>query len=205
MEENKESILRGYPNVISYECSKKIIKQMERNICKITVGENQGTGFFCKIPFPDLNNMLSVFITNNHIINKELLYKDNLIIEINIEEENNIRKLNLNNRMKYTNEEYDITIIEIKNEDEINNYLELDDNIINDIINNINKNKNYIDETIYIIQYPKSKLSVSYGILNQIYEYKKYNSNHKCSTEGGSSGSPILNINNKLIGIHKEG
>ena len=70
MEENKESILRGYPNVISYECSKKIIKQMERNICKITVGENQGTGFFCKIPFPDLNNMLSVFITNNHIINK---------------------------------------------------------------------------------------------------------------------------------------
>ena len=161
----KENILTGYPNVISYECSKKIIKQMERNICKITVGENQGTGFFCKIPFPDLNNMLSVFITNNHIINQELLYKDNIIIEINIEEENNIRKLNLNNRMKYTNEEYDITIIEIKNEDEINNYLELDDNIINDIINNINKNKNYIDETIYIIQYPKGQLSVSYGIL----------------------------------------
>ena len=111
MAENKESILTGYPDIISYECGKKIIKQMERNICKITVGENQGTGFFCKIPFPDLNNMLSVFITNNHIINQEILYKDNLIIEINIEEENNIRKLNLNNRMKYTNEEYDITII----------------------------------------------------------------------------------------------
>ena len=205
MSENKESILRGYPNVISYECSKKIIKQMERNICKITVGENQGTGFFCKIPFPDLNNMLSVFITNNHIINKELLYKDNLIIEINIEEENNIRKLNLNNRMKYTNEEYDITIIEIKNEDEINNYLELDDNIINDIINNNNRNDKYKDKTIYIIQYPKGELSVSYGILDNIYEDKKYNFNHKCSTEGGSSGSPILNINNKLIGIHKEG
>ena len=86
--------------------------------------------------------MLSVFITNRHIINKELLYKDNEIIEISIEEENNIRKLNLNNRIKYTNEEYDITIIEIKNEDEINNYLELDENIINDIINNNNKNKN---------------------------------------------------------------
>ena len=103
MSENKESILRGYPNVISYECSKKIIKQMERNICKITVGENQGTGFFCKIPFPDLNHMLSVFITNNHIIDKELLYKDNAFIEIDIEEKNNTRKLNLNNRMKYTN------------------------------------------------------------------------------------------------------
>ena len=126
-EELKESILTGYPNVISYECSKKIIEQMERNICKIKIGEEQGTGFFCKIPFPDLNNMLSVFITNNHIINQELLNKDNIIIEINIEEENNIKKLNLNNRKKYTNEEYDITIIEIKNEDEIKIYLELDD------------------------------------------------------------------------------
>ena len=204
MDDNKESILRGYSNVISYESSKKIIKQMEKNICKIMIDEKQGTGFFCKIPFPDLNNMLSVFITNNHIINKELLYKDNSIIEIYIEEENNIRNLNLNNRMKYTNEEYDITIIEIKNEDKINNYLELDDNIINDILKNDNNNIDYKDKTIYIIQYPKGELSVSYGILDQIYEDKKYNFNHKCSTEGGSSGSPILNINN-LIGIHKEG
>jgi len=114
MVENKETILTGYPSIISYECSKKIIKQMERNISKIKIGKEQGSGFFCKIPFPGLNNMLSVFITNNHVINKELLFKNNAFIEINIEEENNIRKLNLNNRMKYTNEEYDITIIEIK-------------------------------------------------------------------------------------------
>ena len=39
--------------------------------------------------------------------------------------------------MKYTNEEYDITIIEIKEEDNINHYLELDDIILNDILNNI--------------------------------------------------------------------
>ena len=205
MAEKKESILTGYPGIIPYECSKKIIKQMERNISKIKVEDEQGTGFFCKIPLPYLNKMLSVFITNNHVINKELLYKNNTIMEINIEKEKNIRKLNLNNRIKYTDEEYDITIIELKNEDEINNYLELDDNIINDIINNNNKNKNYVDETIYIIQYPKGKLSVSYGILHNICEDKNYNFIHKCSTEGGSSGSPILNINNKLIGIHKEG
>ena len=84
-------------------------------------------------------------------------------------------------------------------EDNINNYLELDDNIINEL------NEEYIDKTIYIIQYPEGELSVSYGILDNIYIDKKYNFNHKCSTKGGSSGSPILNIkNNKLIGIHKE-
>ena len=84
-------------------------------------------------------------------------------------------------------------------------YLELDEDILNEIINNDDLNEDYIDKTIYIIQYPEGELSVSYGILNKIYEDKKYNFNHKCSTRGGSSGSPILYKNNKLIGIHKEG
>ena len=57
--------------------------------------------------------------------------------------------------MKYTNDEYNITIIEIKEEDNINSYLELDDTIMNDVLNNKNKNKEYIDKTIYIIQYPE--------------------------------------------------
>ena len=204
MEEQKESVLNNYPNIISYECSKKIIEQMERNICKINIGEEQGTGFFCKIPFPNKNQMLPVFITNNHVINKDILNKDK--IELDIKKEKAIKEIKLNNRMKYTNEEYDITIIEIKEEDNINNYLELDDIILNDIINNKNKNESYKNETIYIIQYPENKLSVSYGILDNIYEDKKYNFKHKCNTKGGSSGSPILNINNnKIIGIHKEG
>ena len=64
MEKKNESSLTGYPNIISYESTKKIIQQMEKNISKIKIGKGQGTGFFCKIPFPDLNNMSSVFIIN---------------------------------------------------------------------------------------------------------------------------------------------
>ena len=64
--------------------------------------------------------MLPVFITNNHIINNHLLYKDNETISIKIKEDNDIKKIPLNNRIKYTNEEYDITIIEIKESDNIN-------------------------------------------------------------------------------------
>ena len=99
----------------------------------------QGTGFFCKIPFRDEYNMLPVLITNNHVINKNILNENNKRIDIDIQEENNRKKLNLNNRIKYTNKEYDISIIEIKEEDEINNFLELDINILNDILNNNNK------------------------------------------------------------------
>ena len=161
-EEIKESILKKYPNVIPFDCTKEIINQMERCICKIKVGEEQGTGFFCKIPFPNKDNMLKVIITNNHVINSDTLYKKDEEIEIYIKEESDIKKLNLNHRIKYTQsqKEYDITIIEIKEEDKINNYLELDDNIINDVINNNNKNVEYIDQTFYIIQYPKRRIII---------------------------------------------
>ena len=136
MEAKKESIINNYPNVISYECTKKSLEQMEKTICKIFIKNIQGTGFFCKIPFPDKNNMIPVFITNSHIIDNNSLYNENAIIKIDIKEETIIKEMNLNNRMKYINEDYDITIIEIKEKDNIKNYLELDDIIIDDIINN---------------------------------------------------------------------
>ena len=212
MEEFNEDQMIGHPDTISYECTKKIIEQMERNICKIKLEKKEkqgGTGFFCKIPFPDKNNMLSVFITNNHLINENELYKSNTEkIKMYIEEENKERILNLKNRYKYTNSEYDTTIIEILEEDNINNYLELDDKIINDILNNRNENIKYLDKSIYIIQYPKGDLSVSYGIIKNIDDPEKgknHHFNHNCTTTKGSSGSPILNLNNKLIGIHKGG
>lgn len=203
-----ENSIAGLPKVIPYEAFNKTKEQMEKCICKVKIGKTIGTGFFCKIPFPDRNNMIPVFITNNHILNRALLYKNNTDIKIYIKEDTDIKILtNLNNRLKYTKDEngYDITILEIKKEDNIKNYLELDETIISNIIKGENRVKEFEDETIYIIQYPKGKLCVSYGILNRINELKKYDFFHKCSTDEGSSGSPILNLNNKVIGIHKSG
>ena len=67
MEGHIESFLTGFSKVITYDCTKKIIRQMKKYIFKIKIGQTQGTGFFCKIPFPDKDNMLPVLITNNHI------------------------------------------------------------------------------------------------------------------------------------------
>ena len=205
MAEINETALDGYPNIIPFDSSQKIIEQMKKDICKIKIGEEQGTGFFCKIPFPNSYNMLPVFITNNHVINEDFLFKDNNKFTVRIKEEKKEKEIYLNNRMKYTNKDFDITIIEIYEKDEIKSFLDLDDKIINDIIDDTDENHEFVDETIYIIQYPEGQLSVSYGILQKIFEDKKYNFIHKCSTRRGSSGSPILNSKNKIIGIHKKG
>ena len=195
MSEIKEKKLNNYPEIVSLESTEKIINQMKKNIFKICLNDgSKGTGFFCKIPFIN-ENVLNALITNNHVINLEM---EKITISINNDKE--IKVIELNNRIKYTNKEYDITIIEIKEKDNINNYLELDENIMKK-----GSNKLYINNTIYIIQYPGGKqLGVSYGILYKIFEDKEYNFNHLCCTEEGSSGSPIINIiNNKVIGIHK--
>ena len=200
-------ILSGYPGLVSYESTQEIIHQMENCICKIKVENGQGTGFFCKIPFPDKFKFLTVLITNNHIIGEELLHQENAKIYYEIKQETTIKEISLNNRMKYTNRELDITILEIKENDGITTYLELDDNIIEDIFKESNINKEYMYNSIYAIQYPQGKLSVSYGVLKQLSEEDRpFLFAHKCSTTAGSAGSPILNIyNNKVIGVHHSG
>ena len=100
----------------------------------------------------------------------------------------------------YLGPKYDTTIIQIFSSiDKINNFLEIEDNLF------IEKSDNfYQNQSIYIMQYPRSqKVSVSYGILNNITDHDIFN---LCCTEVGSSGSQILSIlNKKVIGIHKEG
>jgi len=160
--------LKGYPKPLSYEYTKKIKEQMEKNICKIEIGDKRSIGFFCKIPFPTKDKMLNALITNNPINNEDILNDNIQNISLKIKEDEEHKEIHLNNRIIYTNKEYNTTIIEIKDEDEINYYLELDDNIINDILYNNNKNSKYKDKTIYIIQYQEGELSLSYGIYKML-------------------------------------
>ena len=60
----KESLIESQPSPIDIEGTKIILSQMENCICKIFQNEKKGTGFFCKIPFPDKYNLLNVLITN---------------------------------------------------------------------------------------------------------------------------------------------
>ena len=201
MEATKEKKLNNYSEPVSLETTEKIIEQMKNCICKINTENGQkGTGFFCKIPFPDFEHLLPILITNNHVIDESILEneKNKVILLLNNDKE--IKEIQLENRIKYTNKEYDITFIELKENDGIIKFLELDNNI------KTNVNIPYIGESIYILHYPGSKnVATSYGILKNINKENSFNFEHLCSTDFGSSGAPILNLSNsKIIGVHKE-
>ena len=73
MEEiTKEKKIEDYPIPITIEGTNIILKQLINYVCKIENKKGNGTGFFCSI-----NDELKVLITNNHIIDEEIILKSN--------------------------------------------------------------------------------------------------------------------------------
>ena len=155
--------------------TREILDQMTNCICKIQINENYGTGFFCNIPFEN-NETKNFLITNYHIL-KENEYNNIKVINLFLNDDNEMKTINpKTKRLTFFNEKYDITFIEIKEEDQIKFFLELDDKLFLDKTEAIYENK-----SIYIIQYPKGKNAVvSYGLLTGL---DNYEIKHKCSTD----------------------
>ena len=198
-----QKILKGHTNPVLYKSMKYIIKQMETSICKIITSNDIGTGFFCVIPFPDMNNLLPVLITNNHVLNNESLKKGKEI-EFTINDDKFHFKIIIDEKRKvYTNDKpFDISIIEIKKNDKnilLLNFLEIDEEIFN--------TENYYiynQKSVYLVHYPNGKkMEYSPGAIKNI-SLDNYNIEHYCPSDRGSSGSPIINLlNYKVMGIHK--
>ena len=176
----------------------KIQNQLSKSICKITYGNEdakiKGTGFFIK--YNNIKCLMSVY----HVINEELINKD-IEIELYNEKKYNI-KLDSNRYIKLFNEPIDISIIEIKDTDNINNEIEY---LKQDLNYKDGGYKDYLNEDIISLGYPLGEeLSTGIGTIKNINEYEF---EHDIPTEEGSSGSPIILFNNmlKVIGIHKCG
>ena len=188
-------------NPISFEQTKKILEQMGNYICKIIIdNDTKGTGFLCKIPLHGDNKLTPVLITNNNVINDNMLArKKDIIIKSFCSSSIKEKKLNLSNRTAYNNKKLGISIIEIVNKDGFKNInmFELDEDMLS------GKTDKFIDKSIYMIHSNQETLYVSYGKVNDNRKNQSHNFLHTCYAFNGSSGSPILNLeNNKIIGIH---
>ena len=151
---------------------------------------------------------LHVLITNNLIINEETLIKKELLIEFPNEKE--IKKIALKNRKKYTNKEYNTTIIEIKEEDKINKFLELNEDLVKMInekkdADNIYKKLIYYleDKSMYTINKQIEVFSLTFSIC--VHTLKDEEKKYKFAIESNKNlmtiGAPIFNKYNKLIGV----
>ena len=102
-------------------------------------------------------------------------------------------------RRVFTNKESDYTCVELFESDGIYDYFQIDPNLFK------YGSKYLVNNDIFILQYPLGNdLSFSCG---KILSIENNNITHSSSTEGGSSGSPIIKRcwDNYIVGLHSSG
>jgi ankyrin repeat protein len=169
---------------------------MKASICIIKIKNSSGTGFFVKLPIPSKERPICGLMTNNHVLNsKNIQPGKSFSIRINKFKKEIVLT---ENDFIFTSDFIDITFIQLDNayiEDIILNNPGI--TMLTPYFDNFNKK-----DQIYIFQYPKGKLSYAEGKIQSISGFNYF---HTASTEGGSSGSPLLNKDMSVIGVHKAG
>ena len=174
-------------NISRYSSFIKNIEQKclcEINILKESFPDKK-QGFFCTISYE--SKKIKVLITEF----QEALQNVNTIIIYLFCPDHSIELDLGNNRRKYLSRNYGLSIIEIKNTDNINNFFEFDQEFFN---------KKY-----YNIQEKSRPYYIYFDIYFGIFEYNN-NNDHKIIINDASSHcfcffSPLLNEQNKVIGI----
>ena len=112
--------MEGSLKPVSKQSTHKILSQMENSFFKIDInGDKSIIGIFTKIKHENINIPIL-------IINKYIKY-ENISKSINVFLNNDSKTISLG-KIKYHNKEYNITILEIIENKNINvNYLEIDD------------------------------------------------------------------------------
>ena len=202
VEFNSEINLKNLSDSLYSKALSIFIDQSNNCIGEIMIENTTiGVGFLCKIPFYDFNNLLPVFITGYHILEKSNIIK-NKNLKLSFKNGGIVNIELYNTRKKYFSEKYDISIIEIKRNDfytPLFKFEDLDENYEHIGLGLLNNGKNYI----YFIENnkkPKIYFGIIKNIINNGFEYLC--TNDKLYLE---IGSPIFNIlNHKIIGINLE-
>ena len=176
----------------------EFLSKAKKAICEIKMPNGKfGSGFFCKIPYTDNNNLLlPLLITCNHVLNEDLITSKDIKIVLDGEG----KTISLKQRKKWTDKYLDFACIEIKEkEDNINTFYYLDDNVLDEkCSNNCYLNKNVL---IFGINGIDKQIGFSNGLIKKC---KTYSFSYNCDTYPGCSGGCIVNQdNNCVIGIHK--
>ena len=182
--------MEAYLKPLTKPCAKKIYEQIENYLYRINEKEgNYEIGYF--IQLKDKNNKNYLYLITNSNVLKDI---DNNSLKITINNESKSIELG---DFRYEEKKYEKAVIEIKNNNDIKYFFEIDETIFK---NEKDINMIYNKESIYIIQYDnKDNILVSYGIINEICGKDiKYSVNINRNIKDNI----ILNLNNnKIIGM----
>ena len=142
--------LKLFSNPIKGDKLSFILELTKKCICDIKCSKRgHGTGFICRIPYPDFFNLKPVLITSYHVLKKDELDEGKEIkFTLNNNEVEKVITIT-DKRKVYLNKEFDVTIIELdpsKDSIESESFLEVDKKIFCE-----EPNKEYEKKEIYII------------------------------------------------------
>ena len=168
-------------------CAKKIYEHMENYLYKINEKEgNCEIGYFIRLKDEKDKSYLAL-VTSPNVL-KDI---DSNSLKLTLDHEP--KSLELGD-IRYEDKKYGKAVIEIKESSDIEYFFEIDEDIF---ANEEERNMKFNKESMYIIQYVnKDNISVSYGIINNIYGKEiKYSAN----TNKNIKDNIILNLNNNRL------
>ena len=180
---------------ISSNIDNAIKNQIINSLCKIFIKDQyKGVGFLCKISnFNSSTYNIPILVTYNHLVKRQNILNNDKIT-ISISNDPSTYTVTLNNKSIYTNIDLDITIIELKSNEEVK-FLDID---IYEDRTNLNGNK-----LVFLLHSMSSIIDIKifYGkiknVINNTNVYYDSNFNSLVPNKG-----LILNPeNNKVIGL----
>jgi len=184
--------------MFNFQSIKNFLLKAKNEVFKIKLSGGYGTEFFCKIQYKENDYiLLPVLITCNNVLKKDVIVSQNDIKLIFNDGKEFIISLK-EARKKWVDKKMDFTIIEIKKNDDIEEYFQLDDILFEKNYSN----ENYLGKKAIIYGIDPSQ---RIGFSNRKYKkiFLKCFSSYTCNTYPGCSGGYIVKQNNNsAISIH---
>ena len=198
---NQRTVVGADPGIIPEEITDALANSIVRIEYKMNTSIFYSTGFFIK---KVKDKILHFLFTCEHSIEEKVIQsstdiflyfgkaKDEKVLEI---------RLDKNERFFKSYKDLDAIMIQILQKDNIS-----EDKFLLPDYNYLNGISEYIDKQIYIGGYPivkshKKEKHFSSGVIKKIVQ-NNTRFLHSSDTRGGSSGSPIIDTNKKVVGIH---